>query len=82
MDYRQLKSRTIEDNYALPRIEDIQESLYGIRSFTKLKMKYKNHQIELLEEHKQFTVFTVEHLGLFDFNKMLLGLANAPATYQ
>lgn len=82
VDYRQLNSRTIRDNYALPRIDEILDSLSGNRYFTVLDMKSGYHQIEILEEHKQRTAFTVGPLGFFEFNKMPFGLANAPATYQ
>lgn len=71
--YRQLNSRTIKDNYALPRIDDI---------FTVLDMKSGYHQIEIEEQHKERTALTVGPLGFFEFNKMSFGLANAPATYQ
>ena len=82
VDYRQLNSRTVRDNYALPRIEDILDSLSGNNYFTVLDMKAGYHQIEILEEHKQRTAFTVGPLGFFEFNKMPFGLVNAPATYQ
>lgn len=82
VDYRQLNSRTIRDNYALPRIDEILDSLSGNRYFTVLDMKSGYHQIEIFEEHKQRTAFTVGPLGFFEFNKMPFGLVNAPATYQ
>ena len=72
VDYRQLSSRTVRDNYALPRIEDILDSLSGNNYFTVLDMKADYHQIEILVEHKQRTAFTVGPLGL----------VNAPVTYQ
>lgn len=82
VDYRQLNSRTIKDNYALPRIDDILDSLSGNKYFTVLDMKSGYHQIEIEEQHKERTAFTVGPLGFFEFNKMSFGLANAPATYQ
>lgn len=80
--YRQLNSRTIKDNYALPRINDILDSLSGNKYFTVLDMKSGYHQIEIEEQRKERTAFTVGPLGFFKFNKMSFGLANAPATYQ
>ena len=47
-----------------------------------LDMKSGYHQIEIAEEHKERTTFTVGPLGFYEFNKMSFGLANAPATYQ
>lgn len=82
VDYRQLNQRTVRDNYALPRIDEILDSLSGNKYFTVLDMKSGYHQIEIIEKHKQRTAFTVGPLGFFEFNKMPFGLANAPATYQ
>lgn len=82
VDYRQLNSRTIKDNYALPRIDDILDSLSGNKYFTVLNLKSGNHQIEIEEQHKERTALTVGPLGFFEFNKMSFGLAIAPATYQ
>ena len=45
-------------------------------------MKSGYHQIEIVEEHKIRTAFTVGPLGFYQFNQMSFGLANAPATYQ
>ena len=82
VEYRQLNSRTVRDNYALPRIEDIIDSLSGKNYFTFLDMKARFHQIEILEEHKQRTAFTVGSLGFFELKKMPFGLVITPATYQ
>ena len=45
-------------------------------------MKSGYHQIELAEEHKERTAFIVAPLGFFEYNRMAMGLANGPATYQ
>ena len=82
IDFRQLNSRTVKDNYALPRIEEILESLSGNKYFSVLDMKSGYHQVEIAEEHKERTAFTVGSLGFFEFNRMPFGLTNAPATYQ
>lgn len=82
IDFRQLNARTIKDNYSLPRIEDILESLAGNKYFSVLDMKSGYHQVEIFEEHKQRTAFTVGSLGFYEYNRMPFGLTNAPATYQ
>ena len=82
IDYRQLNQRTVKDAYALPRIDDILDSLHGNRYFTVLDMKSGYHQIEIEEKHKERTAFTVGPLGFFEYERMPFGLANAPATYQ
>lgn len=65
VDYRQLNSRTIKDNYALPRIDDILDSLSGNKYFTVLDMKSGYHQIEIEEQHKERTASTLGPLGFF-----------------
>ena len=77
-----MNSRTIKDNYALPRIEEILDSLAGNTYFSVLDMKSGYHRIEIVEEHKERTAFTAGPLGFYEFNQMSFGLANAPAIYQ
>ena len=54
----------------------------GNRYFSVIDMKSGYHQVEILELHKERTVFTVGPLGLYEFNRMPFGLTGAPATYQ
>ena len=82
VDYRQLNKRTIKDSYALPRIEEILDTLSGSKYFTVLDMKSGYHQVEVFEEHKCRTAFTVGPLGFWEFNRLAFGLNNSPATYQ
>ena len=82
MDYRMLNGRTIRDSFALPRIEEIFDSLHGAKFFSTLDMKSGYHQVEIEEVHKPRTAFTVGTIGFFEYNRMPFGLTNAPATYQ
>ena len=72
---------TKKDSYALPRIEDILDCLGGSKYFTVLDMKSGYHQIELDEAHKERAAFTVGPLGFYEFERLPMGLCNAPATY-
>ena len=58
------------------------DSLSVNRYFTVLDAKSGYHQIEIDEEHKERTAFTVGPLGFFEYNRMPFGLSNSPATYQ
>ena len=79
VDYRQLNNITVRDLYALPRIEVILDTLAGSKYFTVLDMKSGYHQVELLEEHKCRTAFTVGPLGFWEFNRLPVGINNGPA---
>lgn len=77
-----LNKRTIKDSYALPRIEDILDTLSGSKFFSVLDMKSGYHQIEFEEANKHRTAFTVGPIGFYEFNCLPFGLSNSPATYQ
>nr|KAG5695429.1 hypothetical protein BaRGS_033554 [Batillaria attramentaria] len=81
-DFRQLNNRTIKDAYALPRMEEILDCLSGSHYFSVLDMKSGYYQVEIEEEHKERTAFTVGPLGFYEYNRLPFGLTNSPATYQ
>lgn len=82
IDLRKLNNRTIKDAYTLPRIEDTLDRLDGATYFSKLDLKSGYWQVEIREEDKKKTAFTVGPLGFFECNRMPFGLTNAPATFQ
>ena len=82
VDYRQLNNRTKKDAYALPIVEQILENLSGNSYFTVLDAKSGYHQVNIKEEHKERTAFTVGPMGFYEYNRMPFGLSNSPATYQ
>jgi hypothetical protein len=55
--------------------------LYGARFFSTLDLLSGYCQIEINEADKHKKAFIWE-LGLFEFNLMPIGLANAPSTFQ
>jgi len=65
VDYRQLNLRTVKDAYALPRIDDLLEGLGGNKYYSVLDMRKGYHQVELEEDHKALTAFTVGPLVFF-----------------
>ena len=82
IDLRRLNARTIKDAYSLPRIEESLDCLSGAQWFTSLDLKSGYWQVELTEEAKALTAFTVGPLGFYECDKMPFGLTNAPATFQ
>jgi hypothetical protein len=82
VDYRLLNSKTLKDQYALPRIEDILDTLKGAKYFSVVDMKSGYHQLDIKEEHKERTAFQLGPLGFYEFNRLPFGLCKSPATYQ
>ena len=82
IDLRHLNNRTIKDVYSLPRIEETLDCLNGAKIFTSLDLKSGYWQVEMEEESKPLTAFTVGPLGFFECEWMPFGLTNAPATFQ
>jgi transposase InsO family protein len=82
IDFRQLNQRTIRNAYPIPRIDETLDSLAGAKWFTTLDLKSGYWQVELEEEHKERTAFTVGPLGFFQCERMPFGLTGAPATFQ
>ena len=81
VDYRTLNSRTIRDQYNIPKIEDTLHTLSGAAWFSTLDLKSGYYQIEMKEEDKPKTAFWCP-LGFYEFNRMPQGITNAPATFQ
>ena len=82
IDFRKLNAKTIRDSYALPRIDETLDCLSGSKWFTKLDLRSGYWQVEMREQDKPKTAFTVGPLGFYECNRMPFGLTNAPATFQ
>ena len=82
IDLRWLNARTIKDAYNLPRINETVDCLGGAIIFTSLDLKSGYWQVEMDEESKALTAFTVGPLGFYECERMPFGLTNAPATFQ
>ena len=81
-DYRMtLNPVMCVDKYPLPRIEDIFASLAGGQRFSKIDLTQAYHQMEMDEQSKDFLVINT-HKGLFRYNRLVFGVASAPAQWQ
>ena len=67
--------------YPLPRIEDLLASLAGGKTFTKLDLSHAYLQVKLDEESKKCVTVNT-HKGLFQCQRLLFGVASAPAIFQ
>ena len=82
IDLRKLNNRTVKDGYALPRFDATLDCLHGAKWFSTLDLKSGYWQVELEEEAKPLTAFTMGPLGFWESERMPFGLTNAPATFQ
>ena len=82
IDLRKLNEQTIKDAYSLPRIDETLDSLQGSQWFSSLNLKSGYWQVEMDEESKPLTAFTVGLLGFYECKRMPFRLTNAPATFQ
>ena len=81
LDFRALNEKTVGDAYPLPNIVDILDQLDGAQYFSVCDLAFGFHQIKMdsADGHKiAFTPF----FGHYEFERMLFGLKNAPATFQ
>ena len=81
IDYRPLNKVLKKDSYPLPKIEELLASLNGHKYFTTLDLNSGFYNIEVEESSKEKTAFTC-FKGLYEFNRMPMGLSNSPALMQ
>ena len=82
IDLCKLNNRTVKDGYSLPHIEATLDYLHGAQWFSTLDLKSGYWKVELEEDAKPLTAFTVGLLSFLECECMPFGLTNAPATFQ
>ena len=82
VDYRKLNSVTVKDNYLLPTVQEIMDSIEGTQWFTTVDACQAYHQIPMATERdKDLTSFVVPGGGLYRYKYMPFGLCNAGAVW-
>ena len=71
--------RTVQ--YPLPRIEDIFSSLAGGEKFSKIDLSQAYLQMEVEESSRKLLTINT-HKGLYQYNRLVFGVASAPAIWQ
>ena len=81
MDYRRLNKQTVKNNYPLPLITDLVDSMGNKRVFTKMDLRWGYNNVRIKEGDEWKVVFTT-HVGSYEPVVMLFGMTNSPATFQ
>ena len=82
IDLRKLNNWTTKDACSLPHIDETLDSLQRSQWFYSLYLKLEYWKVEIDEESKPLTAFTVGMLGFYECKRMPFGLTNAPRTLQ
>lgn len=80
IDFRKLNEATHADNYPLPLITEILESLDSARYFTTVDLASGFYQVLLEEESRPLTAFSAND-EKFMFKRLPMGLKNSPAAF-
>ena len=81
VDYRALNAITIKNSHALPRIDDLLDSIQGAKFFSSMDLLQGFYQLPLQDSDKAKTAFKT-NFGHFQFRVVSMGLSNAQSVFQ
>jgi len=81
MDYYNLNSQTVKNNYPLPLITELIDNMGSKKVFTKIDLRWRFNNVRIKEEDEWKGAFTM-HIGSFRPTVMFFGMTNSPATFQ
>jgi len=81
VDFRRLNRIMKKDQYPLPLISDLLDSLRKTRIYTKINLRHAYYLVHIAEGDKWKTAFRT-HYEAFKWSVMLFGLTNTPAAFQ
>jgi len=81
MDYKRLNKQTIKNNYPLPLIMDLVDSMGNKRVFTKIDLQWGYNNVRIKEGDEWKAAFTT-YVELYKPVVMFFGMMNSSATFQ
>jgi len=81
IDYCSLNEQTVKNNYPLPLITDLINSMGSKKVFTKMDLRWSFNNVRIKEGDKWKRVFTM-YVGSFEPTIMFFGMTNLPAMFQ
>ena len=81
MDYRRLNKQTVKNNYLLPLITDLVDSMGNKRVFTKMDLQWGYNNVRIKERDEWKVAFTT-HVESYEPVVMFFGMTNSPTTFQ
>ena len=80
-DYCYLNDYTIKNPYPLPRIDELINSLSGMKLFIKMDIRWEYNNVRIREGDEWNAAFICKR-GIFEPTVIFFGLTNSPVTFQ
>ena len=80
IDYHSLNNQTVKNNYLLPLITDLIDTIGSKKVFTKMDLWWRFNNMRIKEGDEWKGVFTT-HVGSFKPMVMFFGITNSLATF-
>jgi len=81
IDYREFNKIAVNNQYLLPRIDDLFDKLRRVETFSKIHLRLGYHQLRIKEEDIPKMAFCMRY-GHYEYVLMPFGLTNALATFM
>ena len=81
MDYRRLNKQMVKNNYLLPLITDLVDSMGNKKLFTKMDLRWGYNNVHIKEGDEWKAAFTT-HMESFEPVVIFFGITNSPAMFQ
>ena len=81
IDYQKMNKQTVKNNYPLPLITDLVDTMGSKKVFTKMDLQWGYNNVRIKEGDEWKAAFTT-HVGSFEPVVMFFGMTNSPATFQ